>query len=277
MSKFINDMQMLLANAGGSAGLTALFIAGFFALWYGRYNGRKEVNYLFWYALITLLLVINPMYYYLVEKIMPGALRETVYSWILPATPVILYSGIVAMSSLNSKSKRLLFAIGLMAILVLASTTSFSPSAITLANSGEYIDENLKSIYDKVLVYKDNKDLDTITIVGPDKVIENARIYTDDIYTLYGKDIWCNDLGSNITQIYSSNVQNIHNEMNAPQYYYYDIGKRAYEEDCDVIIFATDSFINYSIEIPDVIGDMYYLAYERNDYLMYIKSRYQKD
>ena len=88
-SMIIDDMQHSLEMAGGSVGFTALFLAGVIGLWYGKFEKKAERVFLFWYALLTLVTVINPIYIKAVRGALPELYFNNYYLWILPSVPVL--------------------------------------------------------------------------------------------------------------------------------------------------------------------------------------------
>ncbi|MDE6712370.1 MAG: hypothetical protein K2K20_01360, partial [Lachnospiraceae bacterium] len=90
MSELINSMQSALELAGGSPGLTALFLAGLIALWNQKFRGDQQNGNLFWYGALALFVVISPVFLMLVSEHLPELTTDHMMLWILPVVPVIL-------------------------------------------------------------------------------------------------------------------------------------------------------------------------------------------
>ena len=188
MVSIIGDMRRALEMAGGSVGFTAIFLAGVIGLWYGKFEKKAERVFLFWYSLLALLTVINPIYIKAVRGALPQLYYNNYYLWILPLIPVIIYSCASAVKRLGSIKMKIFFIIALLALLVLASTTSFTASDMNVLERME-AKERKDGVIRYIAYSLDNKEADSCLIWGESEVMERARQLDGRIHTLYGKDI----------------------------------------------------------------------------------------
>lgn len=272
MAEIINEMQHSLEMAGGSVGLTALLLAGILALWYNKHESRIEVNCLFIYALITLIAVISPVYIKLITDYFPSLYKNNIYLWILPIVPVILYPGVIGTVSLKTLRKKLVFGIGLIAILILAAATSYSQSSVNVTDK-TYIENKRKDLFNYISRTMQSED-DRVLIWGDRDVMEDARIYDGRINTLYGKTLWENyevdsDLGFDSSDFEEAMYGYEYELMENPAVNIETISKRAYAYGCNYIIIPENEFFEANIPVPEVVGN-YYLEYTDNTYLLYI-------
>ena len=276
MAKIIDEIQYSLEMAGGSVGLTALLLAGILTIWYNKHESHTEVNCLFWYALLSLVTVVNPLYINLVKNEFPSLYHNNIYLWILPIVPVILYQGVIGTVSLKTMVKKVVFGVALIGILILAAATSYSQSSMSVADK-TYIESKRKDIFNYISDSMESED-DRVLIWGDKEVMEDARIYDGRIITLYGKTLWekfeeNKEIGENgnIEDYIDSDEKYAYeyNLMENPAVYIEEISERAYASSCDFIIIDENKFNEAGIPVPEVVGN-YYLEYTDNTYLLYI-------
>lgn len=263
----IKDMRQSLEMAGGSVGFTAIFLAGVIGLWYGKFEKKSERVFLFWYSLLALITVINPIYIKAVRGALPQLYFNNYYLWILPLIPVIIYSCASAVKKLGSIKMKIFFVLALLSLLILASTTSF-----TVANMNILERIEAREIKDGVVNYLsyslDNSGAESTLIWGESEVMERARQLDGRIHTLYGKDKWQEDGWDD----------KVFDELDLA----YEIIKTApimqdkllelaIKYNCDYIILSKESFDNMNMSSPDCIGD-YALLYSDGKYLVYCKD-----
>ena len=271
MSQIIDGMRSALENVGGSIGLTALFLAGLIALWYTKHNNKKEIGFLFWYALISLIVVIEPLYGVFADSILPGLVNHDVYLWIVPTIPVILYTGVHAVTMLENIAKKIVFVFGLLGILILAATTSYSQSNVQFGR--EYYDERCTDVLNYLCEDMERNEAEEILIWGDEMIMETARFVDGRICTVYGKDLWDAETAAITGKVYDENmnygywlINNIPgNEDEADEF--------ACQYGCDYIVVDEDEYDEADTPIPETIGQ-YYLEYTDQDYLVYIRKDY---
>ncbi len=267
MVSIIGDMRRALEMAGGSVGFTAIFLAGVIGLWYGKFEKRAERVFLFWYSLLALLTVINPIYIKAVRGALPQLYYNNYYLWILPLIPVIIYSCASAVKRLGSIKMKIFFIIALLALLVLASTTSFTASDMNVLERME-AKERKDGVIRYIAYSLDNKEADSCLIWGESEVMERARQLDGRIHTLYGKDKWQQDGWDD----------KVFDELDLA----YEIIKTApimqdkllelaIKYDCDYIILSKEGFDNMDMKVPENLGK-YILEYSDGVYVVYCKE-----
>lgn len=272
MQSMIDEMQSALGMAGGSAGFTALLLTGLVALWYEKYEKKTELGVLFWYALITLIVVINPVTIHVVMRYMPGLYNSNVYLWIIPTVPVILYSAGKAGSSLETLHKRVFFVIGMGAIVLLAATTSYSMVKVNMAEE-QYIQSDKKDILQYIDENLQRHEYEYCLIWAEDAVMEHARLTNGRIRTLYGKDMWQCVGAVSDNSAYDTELREAYEYMQDAPLHQEEISEIAKKYGCNYIIISEESFEKDGVAIPEVLG-AYYLEYSDNTYLMYTYIHY---
>lgn len=267
----IQEIQSALEMAGGSVGLTALFLAGIMSLWYGKHgeNVQLQVGALFWYALLSLIVLINPLYINIIQKYLPEMYEHNTFLWIIPTVPVVLYTGARAVLQLENLNKKIIFGISFIGILILAASTSYTKSTLKLADK-TYIENEKKDILNFVSKYIDKNPGEKCLIWGENDVMEYSRIYDGRIYTLYGKNIWENNITMDNARLYGIDQESIrlYEMMQNCVDNLQEIFLEADDKECDFIILAEDRFAQAGVEAPEVIGN-YYMEYTDNTYLLY--------
>lgn len=271
MAEIIHSMQYALAMAGGNVGFTALFLAGLFALWNNKFEHRAETGQLFWYALLTLTVIINPFYLLLVMRFMPEAQVDNMYLWILPTTPVIVYVGVRAIGYGKGVWNRIILALGMVAILLLAAFTSYDQNKWQWTENNAYIPPEEYEIICQIENYRSEMRMDTVLLWGEQDVMKDARVYTGQIYTIYGKDLWMGSTDSQMHQIYEDWQYRAYEAMQSPWANMELIGEIALDTDCDVLVFDAKKLAENDFELADVIFGQYYLYYIDDNYYMYTK------
>lgn len=252
MSKLIDDMRSSLEMVGGSVGMTALFLAGLIALWYAKNEMKKETASLFWYALVSLIIVIDPFYYLFVERFVPGLLVDNRYLWIVLTIPVTLFSGVDSISMLKDTPKKIMFSVGLVIVLILAATTSYNRSSVNIGSS--FISEENREVFDYVCTLADKSEDGTVCIWADDDMMVHARRYDGRLCTIYGR----NDVDEKAEKLLEE----------APGHET-ELASLAYEYGCDCVIVSRVLYEEAKIVPPDSMGK-YYLEYYGTDYLIYI-------
>lgn len=274
MQSVIESMQTSLSLAGGSVGITALFIAGLISLWQVKFADNHEAGTLFWYSIASLLIIISPIYTFCVKKWLPDLTWSNMYLWILPVTPVVLYTGVLASSMLENGSKKIMFAIGLVGLLFLATASSYVPGSLSFMTSEGFISDADEEILDVVEDYRVKHELSNVLIWGSDSLMVNARLYNGNIHTIYGKEMWLGFEETGFNTAYDPWVYEAFNLMKQPATHLERIGELGYSNNIDVILIDL-SLVDYkNMEIPEMLSNCYYLEYESSNYLLYVINRY---
>lgn len=272
MPDLINNMQSALELAGGSPGLTALFLAGLIALWNQKFRGEQQHGYLFWYGTIALLVVISPVFLMLVSRFLPELTTDHMMLWILPVVPVILITGVNAFPFCRTKKERILFLAAFLAIMLLAGTTAYTKNQNKIIENAEYIPDSELEMIVKVEEYRQQNGMGTVLLWAPQDIMQYARIYSGNIYLLYGKDLWLGSMDSQMHQIYEEWQRNAYVYMENAPLYLEEIAGVAVTKGCDVLVFSKEVFEMYQTELPETIGEGRFV-YDASgeDYILYVR------
>lgn len=274
MSELINSMQSALEMAGGSPGLTALFLAGLIALWNQKFRGDQQNGYLFWYGAITLFIVISPVFLMLVTRFLPELTTDSMMLWILPVVPVILITGVNAFPFQRTKKERILFFAAFLAIIILAGATAYTKNQYKIIENAEYIPDSELEMILKVEEYRQENGMETVLLWAPQDIMKYARVYSGNIYLLYGKDLWLGSMDSQMHQIYEEWQQNAYIYMENAPLYLREIPEVAYARGCDVLILSKKVFEMYQTELPGSLGQgRYVYSASGKDYVLYVRYR----
>lgn len=274
MSELINSMQSALELAGGSPGLTALFLAGLIALWNQKFRGDQQNGNLFWYGAIALFMVISPFFLMVVSEFLPELTTDHMMLWILPVVPVILITGVNAYSFQRTKKERILFLAAFLAIMLLAGTTAYTRNKYKIIENAEYIPDSELEMILKVEEYRQQNEMETVLLWAPQDIIQYARVYSGDIYLLYGKDLWLGSMDSQMHQIYEEWQREAYIYMENAPLYLEKIVEVADTRGCDVLIFSREVFEMYETELPEYLGEGRYVNEgSGRDYILYVRSR----
>lgn len=271
MPEIIHKMQNALEMAGGNVGFTALFLAGLFALWNGKFKNNTTIGHLFWYALTVLIFIISPVYQTIVQKSLPELSWDNMSLWILPTAPVILYVAVTAIEYGKDIMSRIFLVVGMIALLVLAAMTSYTQSERQITENEYCIPQKEYTVIEQVDNYRQEMHLDTVLLWGEASVMEYARIYSGRIYTLYGKDLWLGGVDSQLHQIYEDVYYESYEWMENPANNLPEIGEMARCCECDILVLSRDTFPGGDGDVMDIIGEEYYLYYISDDYLIYAR------
>lgn len=268
METVVTTMQYALGMAAGSAGMTALFLAGMVALWYNKNREHMEIESLFWYTVVTLVAVINPFYINAVSEYIPELYRSNMFLWILPTLPVILYTGVMAIATIKTKLHKLIFVLGMVLVLILAAATSYSQSIVRFTDKN-YVESEKKDILYYVSASIDRGLVNDCMIWGDNDIMEYSRTYDGRIKTLYGKEYWEEE---NVNRKYADEYA----LMQSPAENIEKIAIYAKYRKCDYIIVSESDFIENEIPVPETAGS-YYLEYTDETYLLYVYADYDRD
>lgn len=273
MSELINGMQSVLELAGGSPGLTALFLAGLIALWNQKFHGGQQNGYLFWYGTIALFIVISPLFSMLVSVFLPELTTDYMMLWILPVVPVILITGVNAFPFRKTKREKTLFLAAFLAIMILAGMTSYTKNQYKIIENAEYIPDSELEMILKVEEYRKQNEMETVLLWGSQDIMKYARVYSGNIYLLYGKDLWLGSMDSQMHQIYEEWQRTAYAYMENAPLYMEEIANVAFTRGCDVLIFSKEVFEMYQTEFPKYLGEgKFVYDVSGKDYVLYIRN-----
>lgn len=272
MQAIIESMHNSFSMAGGSAGLSAIFLACMMALWHYKFQGKNEIRNLFWYAFIMLIILVIPLTNLLVQYALPELYKNNMYLWLLPVVPVNLYVAVVVISRLDNKFKRVTFIVGLMGIMVLTATTSYNQNKLRLVSNNYYIDDEVIPVFERLCEYREKKGMDNIKIWGPNEIMAYARRYDGHLHVLYGEDLYNENAYTQIVQEYDNDSFLAYELMNMASFYINEIVDLSLNNNIDAIVFKTETFNEYENGIPRIIGYEYILLYYDSYYCVYTKN-----
>lgn len=272
MQAIIDSMQTTFLMAGGSAGLSAIFLASLMALWHYKYESKNEVRNLFWYALVMLIVLVIPLFNILVKYLLPELYAGNMYLWVLPVVPVTMYVAVVVITSLDNSFKKIVFMLGLIAITILAATTSYNQNKLRLVNNNHYIDSEVIPTFDSLLEYKEKKEMDHIKVWGPNEIMAYARRYDGNIHVLYGEDLYNENAYTHLKQEYDEQYSLAFELMNRASDYLGEIVNLAVDNNVDAIVLKTEAFNNYEGGVPRILGSKYLLVYYDVYYCTYVTA-----
>ena len=243
MSAVIGNMQEALEMAGGSAGFSALFMAGLLSLWYGKYEDREESGYMFWYAIIMLIIAVNPLYIMFIRKFSPSLAFNNIFLWIMPVVPVVVACGVKAVGLLKNLGKKVMFFLGLVGLLLLAGATSYSTATFELKGDSSS-DENMNNVFSFIGRYIDENGLESVVIWGENEIIQNARSVDGRILLVYGKDMWMEGCLALTGNSFGDKQINAFGLINEEIPAMADLYETAAAFPCDLVVLGTERYNN---------------------------------
>ncbi|MBO6298369.1 MAG: hypothetical protein J6N53_05935 [Lachnospiraceae bacterium] len=240
--------------AGGTPGLSALFLAGLLALWYAKNEQKKDTELLFRYALIVLLVIISPPYLYLVGRFFTGFALDGMYLWLLPLTPVMLKVFSDAAVAARALSHRFIFGLSAAALLLLAGTSSFQPESFQRVDNAYYIPEAELHTLEYISRIRNERGQEEILIWGPERLMEYARRYDGGLILVYGRDLWEGTPDPEMHQIYEDLDYNALLAMQNETLFLDIMGESAERYGCDLLILDKGPFYEEKQPWPKRIG-----------------------
>lgn len=269
MQKILNEIQNATVSSCGSVGITALFVAGLVALWYNKFRSKGRSGFLFWYALISLIVVIGPLYSSFIDRFFADMKTDNVYMWIMPTAPVVLYAGVICATTNVAKKRKVPFYTGLIVVVILAAMTSFKAQSVKASLKTYNISGEQEDVFDYIKTVRDSKDMEHITVWGPEEIMKNARIYDAGFRTIYGADMWEGATESQVCQPYSKWQCMAYIVMHDPATHIPAIAELGYNNNCDIVVMDIHDFEKKDVEVEEVLYGKYILVYENKDYLVY--------
>jgi len=252
MASAVNGMQQALEMAGGSVGFTALFLAGMLSLWYSKYENKPETGYLFWYALIMLIILINPFYIAFINRYAPSLAKNNIFLWILPVVPVIICCAVRAVGILENWQKKIMFAVGLVALLVLAAATSYSASNVSIRKNSNSTEAE-RQVFEYLSAELEASGASGFLIWGENTIMESARIYDGRFRLIYGKDMWMSDCLALTGTQYSDELVMAYNGMNSELIEVNVLLDIAYSYGCDAVVLYSEKIENERIVFENTL------------------------
>lgn len=241
--------------AGGTPGLSALFLAGLIALWYGKTELKKESKLLFRYALVMLLVIISPPYLYLVDRYFTGYAVDSMYLWLLPLTPVLLKVFSDAALAAKALRHRVVFGLSAAALLLLAGTSSFQPESFQRVDNEYYIPKEALHTLERISSIREARGQEEMLIWGPDWLTEYARIYDGGLLLVYGRDLWEGSPDPEMHQIYEDLDYNAALAMHNETLFLNVMGESAERYGCELLVLDKGPFFEAKEPWPKMIGE----------------------
>ena len=241
MSAVIGNMQEALEMAGGSAGFSALFMAGLLSLWNGKYEDREESGYMFWYAIIMLIIAVNPLYIMFIRKFSPSLAFNNIFLWIMPVVPVVVGCGVKAVGLLKNLGKKITFFLGLVGLLILAGATSYSTTTFELKGDSAF-DENMENVFSFIGGYMDENGMPSCVIWGENEIIQTARSCDGRIILVYGKDMWLDECLALTGRNYSDDLRSAYMLINEEIPAMATLYEMADSLSCDLVVLSAERY-----------------------------------
>ncbi len=271
MQNVADSLQYAFQMSGGSVGFSGLYLAGIIALWYNKFSSRKEAGYLFWYAVLYTVLVLNPLSLYVVSHYLVKLGVDNYYLWSIPTAPVIMYVVVLNLNLIKTWVHRLYFLVGASALLLLAATTSYSPSEHPEITNDSYIASEELEVYESLTAYLDIMEKDRLLLWGDNGIMADARKVDGRFYTLYGRDLWEGRADAELTQVYEPAYGNLFQMMQQPSTYEVQIVVEAINRHCDVLVFKTEDFVKEGQAAPGSLEEVFLLWQQTKEYLIYVR------
>lgn len=160
----------------------ALFLMGILYLYVSR-NKKRD---LFSYSIFVTILVLFPVTRWVISKYFQDFYSVEALYWILPVLLVIAYVFMEVWSEQQEKRKKVFFIPIACLLIILCGRLSHSYEYVSTN-----IDEEMKEVYQMILEEASETD---ILLVAPRELMEHARQYDARLLTVYGRDLWENEL-----------------------------------------------------------------------------------
>ena len=255
--------------AGGTPGLSALFLAGLIALWYTKNEQKKDTELLFRYALVVLLVIISPPYLFLTGRFFTQYAVDNMYLWLLPLTPVVLKVFSDAAGVVRALRHRFIFGLSAAALLLLAGTSSFQPESWKMVENQYYIPQEVVTTLEQVSRIRKERGQEEMLIWGPKELTEYARIYDEGLLTVYGRDLWEGTPDPQMHQIYENWEYNAAMAMDNVPLFMEELGAAAEQYHCDLLILSKAPFYELQEPWPRLVGE-YVLQETLDGYIVYV-------
>ncbi|MBR6157548.1 MAG: hypothetical protein IKQ27_11365 [Lachnospiraceae bacterium] len=279
----MNEVQNMLdairdsfTLAGGTPGLSALFLAGLLALWYTKNEQKKDTKMLFSYAMVVLLVIISPPYLYLVGRFFTGYALDSMYLWLLPLTPVMLKVFSDAAVAARALSHRFIFGLSAAALLLLAGTSSFQPESFQRVGNHYYIPDAELHTLEYLKQIREERGQEEMLIWGPEHLMEYARRYDGGLILVYGRDMWEGTPDPEMHQIYEDWEYNAALAMQNETLFLDVMGESAERYGCDLLILDKEPFFTAKQPWPKLIGQ-YVLQETLENELIYVFTGEQNE
>ena len=245
---------------------------------YGKYNALLFASFLVLFLTMeqsilaimmvsVVLLLWNPILIALYGNVFPYFTNYWQLLWIVPVFFVIAQAAAVVYAKINYQKKGIVFGILLIA---LAGTILPYQSPREKIQNQYGIPEAEYEVFEQIL----QEDLaEEVSIVGPNEIMEYARIYSASITLPYGKDLWRSGLnGSEPVQgneLYSPQVLELYQMMQSPFTQLDKIAQTAAQEGCMVIVLPLEEESD-AVWILETYG--YLSSYQTQKYHIFIRK-----
>ena len=156
--------------------------------------------------------------------------------------------------------------------MLLAGTTAYTRNQYKIIENAEYIPDSELEMILKVEEYRQQNEMETVLLWAPQDIMKYARVYSGNIYLLYGKDLWLESMDSQMHQIYEEWQREAYIYMENAPLYLEEIAEVADTRGCDVLMFSREVFDMYQTELPEYLGEGQYVYDESGrDYILYVR------
>ena len=212
--------------------LFAAFLILFLTMEQRKQKEQNEQPALMLLTISSVLILWNPLFIAFFIKAIPYFTNYWQLLWSVPVFFIIAQGAAVAYSKTGYQKKGIVFGIVLIA---LAGTILPYQSTEARTNNQYGIP---KAEYEAFVLIEQNMSTDEVSLVGPNEIMEYARIYSASMNLPYGKDLWKSGIDgkSQTNQTYSPQSVELYQLMQAPYIELERIVEIAEQEGCTVIV-----------------------------------------
>lgn len=183
----------------------ALFLVAILYL----YAAKEVKSILFKYGVLSAILVLFPLSGWLVDKYFQGFYGSASWQWMVPVFGVIAYAVVDFYGKQRERWKKYWVIPGVCLVILLSGFLTHS----YLPEKEKGHEQEISEIYDLLLASGEERQ---ISIVAPKEIMESARAYDGRLLTVYGRDIWENDLDYAFYGNYKEWAYGLSEHMNEP-------------------------------------------------------------
>lgn len=185
---------------------TALFLVALLYL----FTVRDTQKPLYRYSVLGAIAVLFPLAGSLLKAYFQGFYEKDSLLWLLPVAAVIAYTIILVYNKQwNVWKKRLMMPF----VCILVALCGYMSGGLEETGEQSSYEEEITGMYDWILEH-DTKGL--ILLAGPEEIIQDARAYDGRLMTVYGRDLWEQELTPYFYDSYDPYMYALHDHMEEP-------------------------------------------------------------
>lgn len=202
-----------------------LFLIALFYLWFR--NKKHEPLTLF--ALISTLIVLNPLLFWCFTKVFPTIGDYGKFIWIIPIPLIIAY---VAVDTYSYKKPAIIGFISFALIIAVSGTfLPYKADAAKWKYQKDYLERALNVVENQEEYYHQE-----IILLAPDDMMATARAHSENIYPLYGKDLWMKEANAEVADDYSPEIYQLYEKMKVDYTIPNEIANYAEYYGCNILV-----------------------------------------